>query len=541
MLRCLFQMASFEEPSRTLSDYVAIVRRRLWLTAVVVLVTIGAAAALTFQQPTLYRSSMKLVVGVQGGLFPTDVGNVANQFTQTMSDLLQSDIVARSAIRQLNLSTEPQELLSRLHVTTKPDTAVLVVQYDDTDPARGRTTLATVGSIFTRLVDENLATQNEGNLAVSVKVFNPSHVLPGQVQPKPARNLAVAGALGLILGLLAAFVREQFDDTIRTVEQAEQAFGQMATVTLSPGIVGFHPFDRGQGKRADPILTELALQRLRASILWSPESTESRTLLVTSANPAEGKTTIAANLAVLMVMEGRNVIVVDADLRHPTLYQYLGMPLPMGDLGLDAVVAGHVSPLSALVEISVPARAFTSFDRDQRPQDPRALARREQAAPGRLRAILAAPGRGQPAEFGLARSMEAMEELRRDADAVIFDGPPILVVPDAYPFAASVDTVVAVVRNGQASVKATAALSRTLERLRARRVDLVVTDAESSVAQAYYYGYQPAAPAAHGRSGGRQISSRSRRAASGSLKAGSGEGSSSARHAADSKDWEGRA
>jgi succinoglycan biosynthesis transport protein ExoP len=517
MLRFIFHMPASEESARTLSDYLAVIRRRVLLIVLVALVTIGAAAAFTYRQPTLYRSAMKLVVGVQGGLFPTDVGNVADQFTQTMSDLLQSEIVASSAIRELGLSMSPQDLLARLHVTTKPDTAVLVVTFDDTDPARGRQILARVGTVFTRLVDESLSAQEKGNLAVSVKVFNPSHVLPGQVQPKPLRNLAVAAMLGLILGLLAGFVREQFDDTVRSVEDAEQAFGQVATVTLSPGIVGYHPFDRSQGKRADPVLTELALQRLRASVLWSPESADAaHTLLVTSANPAEGKTTLAANLAVLMVIEGRNVVVVDADLRHPTLYRYLGMPLPMGDLSLGAVMAGHVNALEALIEIPVPGRAFTSLDGDHRRMDSWTQTRREAPASGRLRAMLAAPGRAQPAEFGLARSIEVMEILRRDADAVIFDGPPILVVPDAYPFAASVDTVVAVVRNGQASQKATVAFSRTLERLRAHRVELVVTDAESSVAQAYYYGYHPQAPPAHGRAGSRQVASRSRRTSTGS-------------------------
>jgi Mrp family chromosome partitioning ATPase len=373
---------------------------------------------------------------------------------------------------------------------------------------------------------------------VSVKVFNPAHLRPGQVQPKPIRNLAVAGALGLILGLLAGFVREQFDDTVRSVEDAEQAFGQVATVTLSPGIVGYHPFDRSQGKRADPVLTELALQRLRASVLWSPESTEAaRTLLVTSANPAEGKTTIAANLAVLMAIEGRNVVVVDVDLRHPTLYRYLGMPLPLGDLSLAAVMAGHVSPLEALVDIPVPGRAFTSLDGDQRRLESWTQTRREPPAAGKLRAILGAPGLAQPAEFGLARTIEVMEALQRDADAVIFDGPPILVVPDAYPFAAAVDAVIAVVRNGQASQKATAAFSRTLERLRARRVELVVTDAESSVAQAYYYGYHPAAPAPTGRTGSRQVASRSRRAGSGASRPEATEGPMSPRGVSDRKDW----
>ncbi|HEY3210581.1 MAG TPA: hypothetical protein VGL18_12475 [Actinomycetota bacterium] len=530
-------MPASEESYRTLSDYLAIIRRRLPLIALVALVTIGAAAGLTYRQPTLYRSGMKLVVGVQGGLFPTDVGNVADQFTQTMSDLLQSEVVASSVIRDLNLHMSPQDLLSRLHVTTKPDTAVLVVTYDDTNPLRGRDTLARVGTIFTRLVDRSLATQEKGNLAVSVKVFNPSHILPGRVQPKPLRNLAVAAVLGVILGLLAGFVREQFDDTVRGVEEAEQAFGQVATVTLSPGIVGYHPFDQSQRRRADPVLTELALQRLRASVLWSPESTEAaRTLLVTSANPAEGKTTIAANLAVLMVIEGRNVVVVDADLRHPTLYRFLGMPLPLGDLGLDAVMAGQVNPVEALIEIPVPSKAFTSLDGDQRPMDSWTQTRREPPAAGRLRAILAAPGRVQPAEFDLARSIEVMEMLSREADAVIFDGPPILVVPDAYPFAASVDAVVAVVRNGQASLKATAAFSRTLERLRARRVELVVTDADSSVAQAYYY-YHPAASSSHSRSASRPVALRSRRTASGSTRqAAPSEAPKASRNVPESKD-----
>jgi tyrosine-protein kinase len=539
MLRCFFQMPASEESYRTLSDYLAIIRRRLLLIALVALVTIGAAAGLTYRQPTLYRSAMKLVVGVQGGLFPTDVGNVADQFTQTMSDLLQSEVVASSVIRDLNLNMSPQDLLSRLHVTTKPDTAVLVVTFDDTNRGRSRSILARVGTVFTSLVGKSLATQEKGNVAVSVKVFNPSHLLPGRVQPKPVRNLAVAGMLGLILGLLAGFVREQFDDTVRSVEEAEQAFGQVATVTLSPGIVGYHPFDRGLGKRADPVVTELTLQRLRATVLWSPESTEAaRTLLVTSANPAEGKTTIAANLAILMVIEGRNVVVVDADLRHPTLYRFLGMPLPLGDLSLDAVMAGHVNPLDALVEIPVPERAFTSLDGDTRPMDSWTQTRRKPPASGSLRAILAAPGRSQPAEFDLARSIQVMDILRGDADAVIFDGPPILVVPDAYPFAASVDAVVAVVRNGQASRKATAAFSRTLERLRARRVELVVTDAESSVAQAYYYGYHPA-PAPHGRSGSRQAASRSRREISGSTRqAASAEAPQASGSTPSRKDWD---
>jgi Mrp family chromosome partitioning ATPase/capsular polysaccharide biosynthesis protein len=477
-------MATTDEGARDLRGYLTIFRRGFWLSALVTLLTVGAAAAYTFYQPVLYQSKMKLVVGAEGALLPPDVVNAADQLTQTMSELLLSEVVATRAIQQLGYDMQPQALLSRLRVTTKPETAVLQLSYVDEDQARATGILDTVGQAFIDLVNERVSPPT-ADLRVSVSVFNPSHPT-GQIQPRPVRNLAVAVMLGGFLGLAAAFVREQLDDTIRSVEEAERAFGQAATISLAPGIVGHRPLDRRQHRKLDPIITELALQRLRASILWSPESRAARTLLVTSANPEEGKSTVAANLAVLMVTEGRNVIVVEGDLRQPSLHRYLGMPPPASVIGLDEIMRGEVAVSEALIEIPVPARTFA----------PEGLAGSwagrggEPLAPGRLRAILAPPVRTNPFDIGLSRTVEIIDELRGMADFVIFDAAPILVVPDAFPFIVSVDTVIAVVRNGKATAKATAALSRSLERVGARRVELVVTEAESAFAQTSYYGHR---------------------------------------------------
>ena len=110
---------------------------------------------------------------------------------------------------------------------------------------------------------------------------------------------------------------------------------------------------------------------------------------------------------------------------------------------------------------------------------------------GRLQAMLGPPADGQSYEFGLARTMELLEELRGKADFVIVDTPPILLVPDAYPFVASADIVLAVVRSSRTSARAVEALSRTLQRLRARRVELVVTEADDGFGQPYHYAYRP--------------------------------------------------
>src|SRR5438046_600725 len=149
--------AMAEQSGRQLSDYVALVRRRLWLIALVAAVTVGAAGVYTFNQPTVYESSMKIVVGQGGGIVPDQIGSSAQQLTQTLSELLTSSVVARSVIDRLHLDPmKPPDLLSHLTVVTKPDTSVLQVLYDDSNPQASTRILSEIGSVFTDLVATTL-------------------------------------------------------------------------------------------------------------------------------------------------------------------------------------------------------------------------------------------------------------------------------------------------------------------------------------------------------------------------------------------------
>lgn len=471
------------EESRPLSDYVSLLRRRWWLVALVTVVALGAAAAYTFRQRVVYRSEMQIVVGQGQGIFLANSGNVAEQFTQTMASLVQTDTVASGVIQDLNLKMSPDELLKNLHVVTKPQTAVLQVLYDHTNRPRGRSILQDVGAVFTRLVNEKLVHPaiapgpNGTDSQVTATVFDQAHYVPGRVEPKPVRNLAVAGVLGLLLGLMVAFVREQFDDTIRGLEEAEGAFGQTATATLPPGLVGYRPLattkkDRG---KMDPLVAQLAFQKLRATILWSPDARHARTFVVTSAQAEEGKTTVASNLAFAIAGEGHDVILVEADLRRPSLHKYLALLAAPSFIGLDDVLRGSIPLDDALIDMPLPVVApFSSNGQPEGSSGPPGDAQ------GRLRAVLSAPAKGWSAEFGLDRVVQLLDDLQKLADYVIIDTPPLVLVSDAYPFIAAADAVIAVVRNGRASEGATIEMSRTLKRLRPRRVELVVTDVEPS-------------------------------------------------------------
>ena len=474
-----------EEQVRQLSDYVSIIRRRFWLIALIAAVTVGAAAGYVFTREPVYRASMKILVGQGEGVFRSELVNATEELTQTASDLLETDVVATTVVEELDLDISSNQLLGNLGVATEPSTAVLEVTYDDTNRDRGVEILSQVGSTFEELVETELTS---GKSSISATTFDDAHTLPGQVEPKPVRDLAVAAALGILLGLLVAFLREQFDKTIRGVEQAETAFGQSVSGTLPPKLLGFRPFEADRGrksKRLDPVLAELALQRLRASVFWSWEAGQNRTVVVTSARPEEGKTTVAVNLAVSMAAEGRDVILVDADLRRPLVHEYLNVKVGPNTKGLDAIGRKEVSIEDALVEVSLEGSRLGA------PGSSARRARRE-GGKARLRVMPAAPGHTLPAEFTTDRAQEIVEELRSLAEYVIFDAPPILVVSDSYPLVVAADSVIAVVRNGKSTSPATTSLGRTLARLRLRHVrsaELVLTEIETDVDAGRYSYY----------------------------------------------------
>ena len=185
--------------------------RQAWLVAIVMVICVGAAAVYTKQEHPVYRATMKVVVGQADSFFQPDVANATEIYTQTMSDLVKSQVVASTVIDRLHMDLDPTVVINNLQVTTQPSAAVLQISYDDTDAARGQRTLEEVGSVFIEAVHDRLAPTfaEQGKPAISVTVFDPAHTLPGVVRPKPLLNLGGAAALGLVLGILAAVIRVQ--------------------------------------------------------------------------------------------------------------------------------------------------------------------------------------------------------------------------------------------------------------------------------------------------------------------------------------------
>jgi capsular polysaccharide biosynthesis protein/Mrp family chromosome partitioning ATPase len=492
-------------PQPALRQYVDVVRRQFWLIALTTTITVASAAVLVSLQDSVYQASMKIVVGQGGGVFEPEFGGAVQPFTQTMTNLLESDIIARRVIEELGLEQTPEDFLDDLHVSTRPESSVLEVTYKDTDKARAVDALAEVGTVFTRLIEERLSARlrRESLPAVTVSIFDPAHLESDRVSPKPVRSLAFAVALGLALGLVLAFARDSLDDRIRGRLDAERAFGAPVVGALPRGVHGATPLLVGGHERKTGELIE-ALRLLRANLLFSEAGIRGRTIAVTSGLAAEGKTTVVANLGVLLAAAGHNVICVDADLRRPKLHEHLNLS-PDG-AGLGDVTEGRVALTDALREVgpgtAAPAEAAGmkarlrlsartaagSSDASHASNAGRTILQEPNGGPGRLRVLLANPSPGAPPDLLTAdRVAELVEGLSAHADYVIFDTPPILEVGEAFPLALVADTVLVVAREGRTTVSTAEAVRLTLEGLGVSKVSVILTG--SNARRAYLGRY----------------------------------------------------
>src|SRR5262245_42296530 len=138
------------------------IKRQAGLIALVTVLSIAAAAALSLSQPKVYRAQTTIVVGQGGGIFQPQYGNVFQPFTQTMSSLLKSDVVANSVIRELGLDETPKSLLSHVNVSSTPSSAAIQVTFDSQNRQAAVQILDTLANTFTSLVAEKLGGPQNG-------------------------------------------------------------------------------------------------------------------------------------------------------------------------------------------------------------------------------------------------------------------------------------------------------------------------------------------------------------------------------------------
>jgi capsular exopolysaccharide synthesis family protein len=202
-----------------------------------------------------------------------------------------------------------------------------------------------------------------------------------------------------------------------------------------------------------------AIRTLRNSILLADFDRRLRSLLVTSASPGEGKSTIAAHLAVSHAQQGHRTLLIDGDLRRPSVHRRFEIP---SALGLSNVLVSELPWQDAVVKLP----NLASLD-----------------------VLPAGPTSRRAADLVGRGLQQLLEEASAEYDLVILDAPPLLGFAEPLQMATVVDGVLVVTRAGETSRKAVASVVATLRRLRAAVVGVVLNEVNKEMSDSYYYGH----------------------------------------------------
>lgn len=294
----------------------------------------------------------------------------------------------------------------------------------------------------------------------TVQILQKADTPTEPIRPKKAQNIILAGVLGLFFGLCLALLQELFDDRINSPEEAER-------VLRLPSL-GHIPLIEEEGLRLikdistfSPLME--AYRSLRTNINFAAVGNQVRSIVITSSVPAEGKSTTVANLAMAMALDGRRVIIVDADLRRPSAHKIFKVDSSPGLT--DILVGTH------------------SIDDTIHPTTEK-----------NVMLIPAGSPPPNPAELlGSAAMGKLIDDLEDRADIVLFDSPPALAVADAIVLASRANGVLLVVAYGETKKTSTKKAIETLSRANANILGTVLNRMDGP-AGGYYYGkyYVPA-------------------------------------------------
>lgn len=265
-------------------------------------------------------------------------------------------------------------------------------------------------------------------------------------------NLAIGLVFGLFLGAVLAFVRDYFDDSVKTKEMAERVTG-VATLGLIPKIEGQDDLVTATHPTAP---AAEAFRMLRTSVKFLGVERQVRVVQVTSPSPGEGKTMVAVNLAVAFAQAGDRVVIVGGDLRRPRMEEVLEVPLTPG---LTAVLIGDVT-LPQAIQSAPAVPNLSVLPAGQPPPNPSELLSGE-------------------------RARRLIDVLGQTYDVVVVDSPPVLPVSDALVLARMADTTLLVTSANKTSKRS---LTRAVELLRQMDAPLMGTVMNSLSAEETFSG-----------------------------------------------------
>lgn len=403
-----------------LRDYVRVVRRRWKAIIGCVVLLVAAASIITINTTPQYASTARLFVSTPNtdNIQVYEGAQFSEQRVTSYADLATGRDMASRVIRTLHLHMTPAELADKIQTEATPDTVILSVTATDSSPDRAQRLAKGYAEELPKFVAVLETPPGKHQAPIKATVVDSPELPSSPVSPSLVRNVGLGILMGLVLGLAVALVRELLDTSIKGANDVAEVTDSAVMATIA--------FDAAATRQ--PLITELdshaprieAFRVLRTNMQFIDIDTNSKIFVVSSAMSGEGKTSTATNLAITLAQAGQRVLLVDGDLRRPTIAERLGLE---PTVGLTSLLVGRVERADAF----------------QRP-----------AAIPELTVLTSGTLPPNPSELLQSRAMtELATKLRAEFDVIVIDTPPLLPVADAALLATISDGALLVARHGK--------------------------------------------------------------------------------------------
>lgn len=505
---------------------VAVLWRRKWIVIGMAVLALAAAVAVSVTRTPQYRAEAELVRD-RGSLDVTLFGTAIYQSGDVQRDLLttaesitslrvatlvktalDSPLSARQLLGMVEAraSTESNTITLAVKGSDPEQTAVVADEFanqaillrQESDKAtlvaarqalEAQVAMMTPADLTSTLGQELQARIEQLRVLEQVQtggysLWQSAQVPSSPVSPQPLRDGAAGLAVGIVLGLILAIAIDRVDRTLKEQSDFESEF-RLPVLAVIPRIGrkwhrrhgepnGFIGFAEAGAANIE------SYRLLRSNLQYFEVEKGLRSILVTSGLPGEAKTSTAINLALSLAISGARVALIDTDLRNPQMHRYLQLD---NRTGLSTLLAG-----SARVEDSIKVCKSSAF---LPPQE------RRESRPGSNQSLIkdflcltSGPLPPNPAELlASPRMADVLKSVTALTDYVIIDSAPVLLVADAVPLATRVDGVIVVARARLATIDQAREIRGMLDKVGARLVGVVISDASVDGRQGYRQGY----------------------------------------------------
>jgi len=400
------------------------------------------------------------------GLHPVQVAQIANALVDVFIEQNEEMQASRYAESKASLEEQLVHVDGEINNITA---GINEIGYDINRKAeKQRLNLELVQ--FQQIYSELLQSYEEIRVAEAQATSNVVKVEPAippenPIRPRVLMNTALAGVVGAMLAVGAIFLMEALDDTFKSPEDITRHL-KLPVI----GTILTHKTDNdGPVTVEEPRSpTAEAFRSLRTNIHYANVDEPLQTLMITSPTAQEGKTTVAANLAIVMAQGGTTICLVDSDMRRPRLHKRLNLPNTTG--------------LSSLFVIK------DLFKKNQGLPD----GSYQKTTTDGMHVITSGKRPPNPSELLASQKMGTiLEHLRGTVDIILVDTPPVLAVTDSTVLAPKVDGVLLVIKPGETKIEAGRQAALQLKRVGANIIGVVLNGVNpKSSRYGYYYRYE---------------------------------------------------